>query len=84
MKLLFRYKKFFKYRLKILDFKKEDYTVDNLKIYYNNYLMNNNELSKDDRAKIFDTFDEEIFSAEASLLIKYAKKDEFAIYIFLK
>ncbi len=79
LKLLFRYKKFFKYRLKILDFKKEDYTVDNLKIYYNNYLMNNNELSKDDRAKIFDTFDEEIFSAEASLLIKYAKKDEFAI-----
>lgn len=72
LKLLFRYKKFFKYRLKMLRFIKADFEFEEVEKYYEKYKMKAIEYLEDDYENIFREFEEDIFLAEASLFLKYS------------
>lgn len=77
LKLLKRYKRFFLFRKKFLDYRlKEDIDDIEIKAFYNRFnierYIDNNESEeslKEMRRQFFDNFDEEIFQTEAKLLI---------------
>lgn len=73
LKLLKRYKKFFLYRLKIIQFSHDDIKIEDLNDYYKKYNINKKDnLSNDDIKNIFEKFDEDIFAAEANLFLKFS------------
>lgn len=76
LKLLYRYKKFFKYRFKMLSFIKEDYTDEELEKYFKKYEMKKDKYEDEDYKKIFSIFEEDIFSAEAALFLRYSSNEE--------
>lgn len=83
LKLLKRYKKFFLFRMKIIELSKEDLKESDLKEYYKKYHIDNNtKFSTEYQKEILDKFEEDIFEAEASLLIKFTndKVDKKNIY----
>lgn len=77
LKLLKRYKKFFIYRLKIINFTHHDYKDEDLEAYYEKYKVKySKNFTKEDKKDIFDLFDEDIFAAEASLFLKFTTSDK--------
>lgn len=76
LKLLYRYKKFFKYRFKMLSFIKEDYNPEELEKYFNKYKMRKEKYKDSDYKNIFSIFEEDIFSAEAALFLRYSNNKD--------
>lgn len=76
LNLLYRYKKFFKYRFKMLSFIKEDYKFEELEEYFDKYKMKKGKYEDSDYKNIFSVFEEDIFSAEASLFLRYSNNKE--------
>jgi hypothetical protein len=78
LKLLKRYKKFFKYRLKIMNLR-EDNQITNidLKKFYSKYYLNSvgEKLSKNTIEKLFELMEEDILIPEAQLLIRQLSKN---------
>lgn len=68
LKYLKRYKKFFLYRKKILEFRAFKNIEEIKKSFEEKYYLKNNKLSNEEVEKVFSYFDEDIFLAEAQLI----------------
>lgn len=81
LKSLKRYKKFFLYRYRILEFRDSKDITEMKTRFEKQYLNNCPNMSKSDIERIFSMFDEEIFAAETQLIynniIDIKKKKEF-------
>ena len=74
LKTLKRYKKFFLYRKRLIDFRTNKNIDDIRKAFEKMYMLNSNELTDDDVEKIFPIFEENIFMAEAQLIYSNLEK----------
>ena len=74
LKTLKRYKKFFLYRKRLIDFRTNKNIDDIRKVFEKMYMLNSNELTDDDVEKIFPIFEENIFMAEAQLIYSNLEK----------
>lgn len=68
LKSLIRYKKFFGYRKRILEFRKDD-DIDAIKSLFYEKFLNHKPISPSDFEKVFLYFDEDIFLPEATLIL---------------
>lgn len=85
LKLLKRYRKFFLYRMKLIKYSHENFTQEDLIDYYKKYKINYTEqFTLDDKKQIFEMFDEDIFAAEASLLLRFTNDNKKKKEIYKK
>lgn len=76
LKILKRYKKFFLYRLKVLEYR-EDYNIEEQLNYFSKkYLMEKSEFNENDLEVIFENLDEDIFLTEAQMMINIYEGDK--------
>jgi hypothetical protein len=80
LKSLIRYKKFFGYRKRILEFRQLDDISDIKQSFYEKFICNQL-LTSDDFKSVFEYFDEDIFLPEAVLIISEMNNDEKEVFI---
>ena len=74
LKLLKRYKKFFSYRFKLIQFSLEGLKEEDINKYYDKYKIKQNTFDDKNKQDFFEIFNEDIFAAEASLFLKFADR----------
>ncbi|MBK5722493.1 hypothetical protein JGH11_16590, partial [Dysgonomonas sp. Marseille-P4677] len=74
LKLLLRYKKFFLFRLRLLQYTEKAIGKDDFDKFYNKYGYNDKDKQLDNR-KFFDCYEEDIFIAEVRLIIQCYEGD---------
>ncbi len=80
LKSLIRYKKFFGYRKRILEFRQLDDISSIKQSFYQKFIDNQLDTS-DDYESVFQHFDEDIFLPEAALIINEMTNDEKQVFI---
>lgn len=80
LKSLIRYKKFFGYRKRILEFRQLD-DMSNIKQSFYQKFIDNQLVTSDDFESVFRYFDEDIFLPEATLIINEMMNDEKEVFI---
>lgn len=81
LKTLKRYKKFFLYRKRLLDFRTNKNIKDIKNTFEETYMLRESELTDDNIENIFPVFEENIFLAEAQLIYSnLVRKDEKEIF----
>lgn len=75
LKLLLRYKKFFLFRLRLLQYTEKAIDNDDFDIFYDKYGFNK-KIKELDKNKFFDCYEEDIFIAEVRLIIQCYEGDK--------
>lgn len=80
LKSLIRYKKFFGYRKRILEFRKGE-DISSIKSSFYKKFFDNKLVSSDDLKSVFQHFDEDIFLPEAALIINEITSSDKEVFI---
>lgn len=82
LKLLKRYKKFFLYRLRIMEYREKIDLDEKFKIFAEKFMISEKEFSKQALSEIFDLFDEDLFIAEVQMMLNFCNNGKMRkIYI---
>lgn len=80
-KLLLRYKKFFLFRLRLLDYNEKAITEEDFNSFYEKYGLSDNKTELD-KNTFFNNYEEDIFIAEVRLIIQYYEGNDQSLASF--